>query len=529
MLAALLCSVLGVVAKPNIFMVVVDDYGWGDIGYHGAVMPDGGSLTPTLDALSQEGVRLERHYVFTYCTPTRSSFQSGRLPVHVVTALTDPCDINGGIPRNMTGIAAQLKNGGYETHLVGKWDAGMNTPHHTPKGRGYDTSLNYFGHGNWMWTETEWEGSHSHAADFPARPGFVDLWDTDKPANTLNGTGNEEDVFRERILSILHNHDQSKPLYLNYNSKLAHYPLEAPTKYQDMLAGVEHMNRRVTSAMVRFLDDQLKNITDTMKALGMWENTLMVLSSDNGGFVSPENGPCNTTTGTSGTAGTDWGHGAACFNGQSGASNYPLRGGKATNYEGGIRVNAFVSGGFLPEKVRGTVNEEMIHITDWYTTFCSIAGVSHEDPWAAASGLPPVDSLNMWPLIAGDNTTSPRDYFLAKEGLLLQGKWKYVAPNTTMYGDARGGPQYPNATTATDPIWSHITHCPATGCLFDVVNDPHEFNEVSAQNPSIVAAMQTLMAKEEATIFTQKHGKDPQCLQTATSKYGGFYGPWEEL
>ena len=526
-----MCALVGAsqgAALPNIFMVVVDDFGWGDMGYHGAKLPSGESLTPTLDELVKEGVELNRHYVHMMCTPTRSSFQSGRLPIHVITNLAQPCDASGAIPRNMTGVAAQLKKAGYETHQVGKWDAGMATPHHTPQGRGYDTSLNYFGHANWMYSQREWEGSHNNNTNFPG-PGIVDLWDTDKPANTLNGTVYEEYLFRDRMLSILNNHDQSKPLYLNYDSKVAHYPLQAPPDYQEKMVGIDQMNRKVYWSMVRFLDDQLKNITDTMKALGMWENTLMVLSSDNGGYVNPESGPCNTTTGTSGPPTSDMGHGPACFNGEAGASNYPLRGGKYSVFEGGIRVNAFVSGGFLPEKVRGTVNEEMIHITDWYTTFCSIAGVSHEDPWAAASGLPPVDSLNMWPLIAGDNTTSPRETILVNKDLLVHKQWKYIKGDFVAKANARGGPQYPNATTATDPIASHKLTCPDQGCLFDVVNDPHEFNEISAQNPTIVAMMKALMAQEVATIWSVPHNADPNCSKIAYSKYGGFYGPFLEI
>ena len=88
-----------------------------------------------MDALVKEGIELNRHYVHMMCTPTRSSFQSGRLPIHVLTQLSSPCDHNGAIPRNMTGIAAQLKKAGYSTHQVGKWDCGMVTPHHTPHGR----------------------------------------------------------------------------------------------------------------------------------------------------------------------------------------------------------------------------------------------------------------------------------------------------------------------------------------------------------------------------------------------------------
>merc|ERR1711963_1371507 len=116
--------------------------------------------------------------------------------------------------------------------------------------------------------------------------------------------------FRDRILSILRSHDQSKPLFLQYASKVAHYPMQAPPEYQERFKHIEDDNRRVYAAMVNFLDDQLANITDTMKELGMWENTLMVLSSDNGGYVKSPLGGCVTSDETWPGAGpaSDVGH-----------------------------------------------------------------------------------------------------------------------------------------------------------------------------------------------------------------------------
>lgn len=96
------------------------------------------------------------------------------------------------------------------------------------------------------------------------------------------------------------------------------------------------------------------------------------------------------------------------FNGTSGANNFPLRGGKMNNWEGGIRANAFVSGGYLPADRRGQKEEGLITAWDWYATFCHIAGVDPTDERAARAGLPPIDSHNVWPLVSGANLTSPR-------------------------------------------------------------------------------------------------------------------------
>ena len=98
----------------------------------------------------------------------------------------------------------------------------------------------------------------------------------------------------------------------------------------------------------------------------MWEHTLMVFTSDNGGYVKSPRGPCNTTTTTTTPpAGADIGHGVACFNGEAGANNWPLRGGKYTLFEGGIRAVAFVSGGFVPRSARGSRADGIVHVADW--------------------------------------------------------------------------------------------------------------------------------------------------------------------
>lgn len=95
----------------------------------------------------------------------------------------------------------------------------------------------------------------------------------------------EEIIFRDRIHEIVNAHDASQPLFLTYASKVAHYPLQAPLDYQKKFDFIDAPNRRVYHAMVNFLDDNLANITQLYKDKGLWNNTLMVLTSDNGGYV----------------------------------------------------------------------------------------------------------------------------------------------------------------------------------------------------------------------------------------------------
>ena len=136
--------------------------------------------------------------------------------------------------------------------------------------------------------------------------------------------------------------------------------------------------------MLNYMDDVVGNVASALKDAGLWNNTLMVWSSDNGAAVELCTGMKNS---------------------------YPLRGGYYTNWEGGVRANALVNGGLLPQAVRGTKLAGVgsyIHLCDWWATFLFLAGVDPRDDKAAAASLPPPDSLNMWPLLSGQNTTSPR-------------------------------------------------------------------------------------------------------------------------
>jgi len=237
----------------------------------------------------------------------------------------------------------------------------------------------------------------------------------------------------------------------------------------------------------------------------MWDNLLITFSSDNGGPVYN--------------------------NGTAGANNYPLRGGKMSNWEGGVRVNAFASGGFIPESRRGSKEEGLICGWDWYATFSHLAGVDPEDTKAKAAGLPPIDSLNMWPLLSGETKTSPRtEIELGDSGGghtiitgLIQGEWKILVGPIDQ--DGWQGPTFPNKTTNWDSGKS-IAHC-GKGCLFNIVDDPTEHFDVAEKNPDILTKLQNRLDELTKTVFSPNRGPvDPKACETALNKYHGFWGPW---
>jgi len=245
---------------------------------------------------------------------------------------------------------------------------------------------------------------------------------------------------------------------------------------------------------------------DALKQKGLFENTLITFSSDNGGPIYG--------------------------NGSAGANNYPLRGGKMSNWEGGVRVNAFASGGFIPEAQRGTKRTGLTAGWDWYATYCFLAGVDPTDERAKAAGLPPIDSLNLWPFISGESATSPRNEVVLGNHVgqnttidgIIQGEWKLLVGPIPQNGWT--GPFYPNISTNWNSGLS-IEHCGLIGCLFNIIDDPTEHNEIGELHPLIRSQLHARMAEVRQTLFSPYRGTlDPAACRTAIDKYGGFWGPW---
>lgn len=485
--------------QPHIVYVLVDDLGWANVGFNRKDLSPAEQAefrTPTITSLAEQGVILERHYVYPVCSPTRSSLLSGRLPVHVNLENNgfernnpaDPVSGSPGIPRNMTTIASKLKAAGYATHMLGKWAVGYSSLDHTPLGRGFDSSLNYFHNANDMWNQDQ---DDEESIDITVK----DLWNTVRPATRLAGTKYEEALYLDRITSILQAHDAATPLFIFYASRIAHTPLQAPQEYLDRFAFINDSDsRRAYAAMVSYLDDNIASLVDQLKSKGLWDNTLLIFSADNGGPVRQ------------------------AF---SGGNNYPLCSGKGTFLEGGVRVASFVSGGFVPQARRGTREKGYLHVADWYATLCAVAGVDPEDTLAAKAGLPPIDSINMWPLLSGAVTESPRTETHLDLRALISGDYKVVT-GTWHYNWQ--GPFYPNASTP-DYLTGAIS-CATKGCLFNIREDPTEHVNLANAMPEKLQEMLLRLAELNQTYFNPQRGRvDPAARQQAVAN-GGFWGPW---
>ena len=342
------------------------------------------------------------------------------------------------------------------------------------------------------------------------------LLDTDRPAFGINGTHYEEFLFRDRILGVLDVlANDPRPLFLYYAPRIAHYPLQAPIGYQEKFSFIEEPNRRVYMAMMSVLDDVISSIVEKLKSTKRWDNTLLIFSSDNGGVVKAP-GRCFRTPET----------GLNCPNGEAGANNYPLRGGKYTLFEGGIRVPAFMAGPILPPAVRGRPFRGIFHIADWYATFAQMLGVDPTDYVAQKYKLPPIDSIGMWSEIMQAHSPSKRSEVLLQKRAIIIDDMKLLLD--LQVGASWSGPSYPNFTThlKNRDIYSASVSC-SPACLFNVSSDPTEHRDLAAQHPELVSSMTRILAERARTIWDRPLLlPDPACMKTARAKYQGFLGPW---
>jgi arylsulfatase B len=530
--------------------VIVDDLGWANVGWHAPTLsdpsaaplalrinPDGSrsaDLTPHLSGLAAEGRKLDRFLVHFTCTPSRSSFLTGRLPVHVQTTLANPDVQTSGIPRNMTALPLRLQEAGVTSHSAGKWDMGFSTFDHTPEGRGFNTSLVYAEHMNMYFSQQICPTGTS--CPMATDSWLVDLWSDGAGAAGLNGTAYIEYLFRDRLMETVnkYNPDTDGPIWIHYTPHVAHWPLQVPEEWYNRYETTDDEPgcgskipyvwpgannsvlacRRQYIAMLGLVDEIVGNLTDALKAKGVWDQTLMFFSGDNGGSM-----------------GTD----------ENAANNYPLRGGKYYPMEGGIRSPAFVSGGYLPASVRGTTLEAPVHIADYYGSILGLYGLDPFDKKAAAAGLPPVDSLDVWPVISGANSSSPRTEVPVREDVLLQfaadgsEAWKLINGNVAG-GAGWMSPLYPNSTSPKNDPFSQGLDCSKKACLFEVVSDPGEHNDVADENPDIVSSMAARIAQLAKGFFSNSDKGTAACPKNVTgdcmcwmaiNKYGGYLGPWQ--
>ncbi|MFQ5748401.1 MAG: arylsulfatase, partial [Planctomycetota bacterium] len=306
---------------PNLVLIVADDLGWGDVGYHSSGVP-----TPNIDRLARDGLALDRFYAYPVCSPSRAALMTGRTPMSLdfVRGPAMPWK-----PRELSleerTMGEVFRDAGYGTALVGKWHLGLTRRDRWPDRRG-------FGH---------FYGFPVGAVDYftHKRSGGLD-WQRD--GLSVEEPGYTTDLIAGQAVRYIEERDKGRPFFLFVSFNAPHTPLGAPAELIRKHSGESDPARRKYLAAVDALDQAIGRIRTALAKEGMGENTLLVFLSDNG--ASPHKG----------------------------GSNLPLRGGKFDTFEGAIRVPAVL---YWPGHLTGgKVSEQVVTLPDLLPTLAAACG-----------------------------------------------------------------------------------------------------------------------------------------------------------
>lgn len=411
--------------RPNVVILVADDLGKYDVSAYGGRHLE----TPHIDAIGREGVVFEEAYATApTCAPSRAGLMTGRVqnrygfetqivehyptnwPEFISSKwLIDTGDFKvkakpsfpsewqahkQGVPTTEILLSEVFKKHGYRTAMIGKWHLGLSKDL-VPNARGFDYQYGFYGAHSLYTAETPWPGIVEHHRDsFSGRYQF-NLGRHEEAAVRENDSVVEEEqyltfAFRDRILDFIELH-QDEPFFLYGAFSAPHEPFQAPVAYWEKYAHVKDNNKRVYYAMISALDDAIGAIHHKLKELGLEEQTILYVLSDNGGATY--------------TGATD---------------NGPLKGGKFTQFEGGLNIPFMVKWkGTLPAGLR---YEQPVSTTDIFVTSLAAAGAALPDDR-------PYDGVDLVPYLTGQDETAPHPqlFWRAHHAWALRsGKYKLV-------------------------------------------------------------------------------------------------------
>lgn len=446
------------ITQPNIVLIVADDLGFNSVGYHAKWVQ-----TPNIDRLAQQGVSLERFYVSPMCSPTREGLMTGRYPMRfgMARSVIRPW-MHAGLPPEEDTLPELLGQAGYRHRgAFGKWHLGHLGPQWHPLAQGF----------------TEFEGMYNGAANY---------WNRDRdgePDWHVNYTptqkqGYTTDLIADAAAAFIRKHAKDGPFFCYVPFSAPHEPFQAPDAYLAKYAALDDnpsdgkpSERQTLAAMINCMDDGIGKVLQALRDSNATSNTLIWFMSDNGGTMRVP------------------------------GQNTPLREGKLTTYEGGVRVPAAV---WLPGAIEGgrKISEPIANI-DVLPTLLHAAD-------AKTTSAKPLDGVDVWEVLAGKAASlKPRDlYFfdgqsgIEKEqiAIIAADGWKLVISGP----DIRRPEGYRTQQHRVE--------------LFNLAVDPVEANDLSTSQPERTAELGKKLIAFRAS-------EPPSSLATQNKPPAGFKPP----
>jgi arylsulfatase/uncharacterized sulfatase len=504
-------SVTAAPDRPNLLILVADDWGFSDLGAFG-----GEIATPNLDALAQRGTRFANFHVAASCAPTRSMLLTG-----VDNHLNGIGNLREAMPRehlgqpgylgslaeNVVTVATLLQDSGYRTYVTGKWNVGSE-PYNLPNRRGFDRSIIQGDTGSDNWVPTQRYLPHGDKVAW-----FEDGTEAVMPAEFYSST-----YFVDRMIDFLDSgQGQGKPFFAYVGFQANHVPIQAPRSFVDKYRGkyaagwdalreqrresaaalgivppdtamarmsttadwnaLSEQDRRyqqremeIYAAMAEAMDHEVGRLIAHLESTGEYDNTVFVFLSDNGAEASDYK-EAQLWLETQYTQDMDKLGGKGAYGipgpGWASASVSPLKGYKFFSTEGGIRTPMFIAGvAGAPGK---QITHALTHVTDIAPTLLDLAAVPLPGNQYRDHAIEPMTGKSLVSLIRGDATAvrgpdQPLGYELSGNVALFRGDLK-LARNSPPVGDGE---------------WH----------LYDIRNDPGETHDLRAGMPEVFASMQ---------------------------------------
>eukprot|EP01084_Bolivina_argentea_P012743 23866_1 len=359
--------------KPNIIYILMDNLGFTDVGYNGASF-----VTPTIDYLSNNGIKLNYHYAEHICSASRSALLTGRYAWKTtLNAVIQPYQ-QLHLNINTTTFAEELQKYGFYTLLSGKWHVGGYKLDEMPFNRGFNESLFFL---------SGFEGYYSHSICVPWQlidananlseqlkndrnelfgDSFCayDLFDESMNTIHINQSIYNEQLFADKIIKFIDENSDNyqtnnEPFFIYYSMPTPHSPVTQPPIQSELCGHLYSINpnRAVLCNMMQFGDIMISQIIQKLKQNNIYNDTIIMFVSDNG----PQSISLFGDSGQFGQA-------------------LPLRGKIRTAFEGGVRTSAVIAGGYIENILNytGCSYNGLVHLSDWFSIIFDMVGIQLE-------------------------------------------------------------------------------------------------------------------------------------------------------